>query len=187
MKYLNVAFMALFFCASSFIFLSASTESINKRVLGIDISSQLITVKWNTGQTQKISAWVEPGFLDYNYKLVDVNFDGFEDLIIKELNDSNSSDAVFLYENQLGKFSENSFINGESLFLNEKEQFLCVISKNKESIDIVQYFYSGGKTASYDYDFLEKKGKSVIESKEVPIRKSEFDAKVSMCTKNINL
>lgn len=88
---------------------SYDVNSIN--VESVSFDTERIVVNFSNGKYQEIESPVEPEFLDYRYNIIDVNFDGFKDLVVSEINGINSLSFVYLYDSNKNRFNDDVFFN----------------------------------------------------------------------------
>jgi hypothetical protein len=135
-----------------FSFSTLSIAICQDDIKDISFSSGEALVTFDTGKTLKILADIEPGFLEYSYKILDINQDGKNDIVIIENNDINSNVMVFDIKNKkpslTGIYSDIRYSKMET----------CLFIKN-ENLDIYINTYINSKKSEYsptdsDYDFI---------------------------------
>jgi hypothetical protein len=133
-----------------FSFSTLSVAICQDDIKDISFPSGEALVTFDTGKTLKILADIEPDFLEYSYKIFDINQDGRKDIIIIENNDINSNAMVFDIKNNkpslTGIYSDIRYSKMET----------CLFIKNK-NLDINTYIKS--KKSEYspkdsDYNFI---------------------------------
>lgn len=109
--------------------ISLHSECID-RINHVNLLSGEISAVYESGKQLTARLDIEPDYLDYSYKTLDINQDTQDELIIIEHNDVNSSVIVLSDHNHtlsiIGYFTDIRYSNNET----------CLFTKNNDSIKI---------------------------------------------------
>jgi hypothetical protein len=129
------------------IFISLSTplhSECTDRISHIDLLSGEISAVYDSGRQVTAKLDIEPNYLDYSYKILDLNQDAQDELIIIEHNDVNSSVIVLNDNNHtlsiIGYFTDIRYSNSET----------CLFTKNNERIKIKTIFNKNETEVFFD-------------------------------------
>ncbi|PSU87478.1 hypothetical protein C0W35_21615, partial [Photobacterium kishitanii] len=92
-KIIIFVFVFVFFSQNFFITNACENKDYVEKII---FKTNLIIINIKNRDEQKIESDIDPENLDYKYKLIDVNFDNYKDLLIYDNNKKNSIITSYL-------------------------------------------------------------------------------------------
>ncbi|WP_105054667.1 hypothetical protein [Aliivibrio sifiae] len=182
MKYLwGFLLKANFF---ALLLVSCSAFSYEMNIDNVKFEQGIILFSFSDGKTQQLESEVESDFLDYKYTLLDVNFDGIEDLIVTEQNGRNSLSMVYTYNQHLAQVNEYIYFEITGLRVNSDKRYICGINQlSRENTQLV-YKYSESKSDVFNFNYVSNKGYSLIHNDKKEIDEKTFSQMLGQCVMN---
>ncbi|WP_375322374.1 hypothetical protein [Aliivibrio logei] len=175
MKKLSVSFLF------ATLLVSCSTFSYEANIDTVKFKQGMILLSFSDGKTQQLKSEVEPDFLDYTYTLLDVNFDGIEDLIVTEQNGKNSLSIVYTYNQHLAQVNELIYFEITGLRVNSDKKYICGTNQlSREDTQLV-YKYSESNSEVFNFNYVSNKGYSLIHNDKKEIDDKTFSQMLDQC------
>lgn len=163
MKYRIAAFLSMMIFSTLIdAKVKVSTETLVEEV---NIYHEYMDIVFVNDDVQTIQATHDVEYLDYSYRFVDINFDGYQDLVIDDDPGANQMSEIFLYHPAEQLFSEAADWEINGMVVNAKRQLVCGFYKTDETHQEVQVLEKGAWVEHVTYDNTKNQGKSELTQK----------------------
>ncbi|MCM0148684.1 hypothetical protein KCN56_08945 [Photobacterium galatheae] len=107
----------------------------------VNIYHEYMDIVFVDDDVQTIQTPHDVEYLEYRYRFVDINFDGYQDLVIDDNLGANQMSEIFLYHPAEQLFSESADWEINGLVVNAKRKLICGfynISASQQEIHVLE-------------------------------------------------